>query len=100
MPAGKRPMQPWSHQGQEEGLRYPCPSWCIIPRDGAGIYKLQQLFLFLSLSGSEGDRGRVAFVCRRKSVPISIQAVNSLIHRLVSFLYVRIHCRRSHASAR
>ena len=53
MPAGKRPMQPWSHQGQEEELRDPCPSWCIIPRDGAGIYKLQQLFLFLSLSGSE-----------------------------------------------
>ena len=53
MPAGKRPMQPWSHQGQEEGLRDPCPSWCIIPRDGAEIYKLQQLFLFLSLSGSE-----------------------------------------------
>jgi len=68
MPAGKRPMQPWSHQGQEEGLRDPCPSWCIIPRDGAGIYKLQQLFPFLSLSGSEGDRGRVAVVCRRKSV--------------------------------
>lgn len=85
MPAGKRPVQPWSHQGQEEALRDPCPSWCIIPRDGAGIYKLQQLFLFLSLSGSEGDKGRVAFVCRRKSVPISIQAVNSLIHQLVSF---------------
>lgn len=100
MPAGKRPVQSWSHQGQDEGLLDPCPSWCIIPRDSAEIYKLQQLFLFLSLSGSEGDRGRVAFVCRRKSVPISIQAVNSLIHRLVSFLYVRIHCRRSHASAR
>ena len=33
MPAGKRPVQPWSHQGQEEGLRDPCPSWCIIPRE-------------------------------------------------------------------
>ena len=53
MPAGKRPIQPWSHQGQEEALRDPYPSWCIIPRDGAGISTLQQLYLFLSLSGSE-----------------------------------------------
>ena len=53
MPAGKRPVQPWSHQEQEEGLRGPCPSRCIIPRDGAVIYTLQQFFLVLSLSGSE-----------------------------------------------
>ena len=81
MPAGKRPVQSWSHQGQEEALRDPCPSWCIIPRDGAGIYKLQQLFLFLSLSGSEGDRGRVAFVRRRKSVPTLTQT--ELVHRFI-----------------
>ena len=100
MPAGKRPMQPWSHQGQEEGLRDPCPSWCIIPRDGAEIYKLQQLFLFLSLSGSEGDRGRVAFVHRRKAYqPPRKQSwfTNLSVGKLFYGIKIR---RRNHTSAR